>query len=274
MCDTCRIRRIENPRGWDLRGVGRRARQRPVLTIALGVGAASLIGVGLYLMLRKVGGDNVVLYISQGHGAGEFRSSGERIARNTGAFIYPVYDAQTILDALSHHKLIKNLVFLGHGTTTAYGRPGHAGIRVGPDALPVWMSVDTFAREAGPRMAHGGVVGWAGCSAASNPGESSWGTAAYGPGGERSFIAHVRDAMARIGGVPRSVEHRGHSAPGHTTANPGARTCYLSQPGQECTSELEEQWGDDAYQTRHAEWVQAFRGIPAEAWISGAEVTV
>jgi len=225
-------------------------------------------------MLRKFGGDNVVLYVSQGSGAGEFRESGERIANNSGATVYPVHNAQTILDAISQHKLIKNLVFLGHGTTTQFGRPGTAGIRVGADAFPAWMSTDTFAHEVGPRMAYGGVVGWAGCSAASNPGESSWGSAAYGPGGENSFIAHVRDAMARQGGVPRSVEHRGHSAPGHTTANPGARTCYVSQPGRECASELEEQWGDDAYQTRHNDWVTAFRGVPAEAWISGAEVSV
>lgn len=264
----------ENPRGWSLREVRRVARRRPVLTMAAGVGAASLFGLGLYLLIRNsVGGDNVVLYVSEGSGAGEFRSSGERIAANIGASIYPVRNAQEILDAVRRHSRIRNLIILGHGTTRAFLRPGRTGIRVGPDALPTWMSTETFAREVGPRMVRNGVIGWAGCSSASNPGEANWSTT-YAPGGENSFIAHVRDDMARAPGVSGGIEHRGHGAPGHTTANPGGRTCYVDQPGQDCTSELDELWGTGAHLTRRNEWVSAFQGMPAEAWISGAEVVV
>ena len=264
---------LENPRGWSLRRVRRAARRRPVVTIAAGVGVAGLIGLGVYLLLRGgTAGDNVVLYVAEGSGAGEFRSSGQRIAANIGAAIYPVRNAQGILDAVRRHPHIRNLIILGHGTTTAFLRPGTTGIRVGADALPTWMSTATFAREVGPRMARNGVIGWAGCSAASNPGEANWSTA-YQAGGENSFIAHVRDDMARTPGVASGIEHRGHGPPGHTTANPGARTCYVDQPGQVCTSEMEELWGPGT-QSRSNEWVAAFQGMPAEAWISGAEVVV
>jgi len=39
------------------------------------------------------------------------------------------------------------------------------------------------------------------------------------------------------------------------------------------TSEMEELWGPGT-QSRSNEWVAAFQGMPAEAWISGAEVVV
>jgi hypothetical protein len=136
------------------------------------------------------------------------------------------------------------------------------------------MSVETFAREIAPRMAADGVIGWAGCSAASNPGESGWSRASYGPGGERSFIGRVRDAM--VSQTRWGVEHRGHSAAGHTTANPAARTCEVSRAerGQPCESVMDEEWGEGSYQTLHNAWVAAFQGAPSEAWISGTDVDV
>ena len=265
---------LENPRGWNLRRIRQTARRHPYLAAFAGLGTATSFGLGIYALLRYLSyGDNVVLYVSEGSGASEFRSSGERIAANIGASIYPVRNAQDVIDAVRRHARIKTLVLLGHGTTTQFLRPGTTGIRIGTDDLPTWMSTMTFAREVGPRMARNGVVGWAGCSVASNPGEANWSTA-YGPGGERSFIAYVRDDMARTPGVSGNIEHRGHSAPGHTTANPGVRTCYVDQPGAVCTSELDEQWGAGAYETQRNEWVSAFQGAPAEAWISGADVVV
>jgi hypothetical protein len=274
MYDAYQMYGLENPRGLSLRRVRRKLRERPVVAISAGVGAVALIGLGIYLGLRVSGsGDNVVIYVNTGSGSGEFRESGQRIARAIGASIYPASNARELLEAIRRHARIKNLVILGHGTTTAFMRPGSAGIRVGTDALPNWISTATFAREVGPRMARNGVIGWAGCSAASNPGEANWSTA-YAPGGERSFIAHVRDDMARTPGVASGIEHRGHGPPGHTTANPGARTCYVDQPGAVCTSELDELWGTGAHETRRNEWVSAFQGAPAEAWISGAEVVV
>lgn len=272
--ETYQMYGLENPRGISLHRVRRTVRRRPVLALSAGIGAAVMFGFGVYVLLRRsVGGDNVVLYVSEGSGAGEFRSSGERIAANIGAAVYPVRNAQDVIDAVRHHAKIRNLVLLGHGTTTQFIRPGTAGIRVGNDALPTWMSTATFAQEVGLRMTRNGVIGWAGCSAASNPGEANWSTT-YGPGGERSFIAFVRDDMARIPGMAGGIEHRGHGAPGHTTANPGARTCYVDDPGSVCTSELDELWGTGAHETRRNEWVSAFQGNPAEAWISGADVVV
>ncbi|MHC4119759.1 MAG: hypothetical protein ACYSWO_19855 [Planctomycetota bacterium] len=265
---------LENPRGEVLHRVRRAVRKRPVLAMTAGVGATAFLGLGIYALIRYVThGDNVVLYVAEGSGAGEFRSSGERIAASIGAASYPVRNAQDVIDAVRRHARIKNLILLGHGTTTAFMRPGSAGIRIGADALPTWMSTTTFAREVGPRMARNGVIGWAGCSSASNPGEANWSTT-YMPGGERSFIAHVRDEMARTPGVAGGIEHRGHGAPGHTTANPGGRTCYVDQPGALCTSEIDEQWGEGAHETQHNEWVSAFQGAPAEAWISGADIVV
>jgi hypothetical protein len=219
-------------------------------------------------------GDKVIIYTATGSGAGEFRTVAERMGQSLGASVYPASNAQDILNAIRRHRRISRLIFAGHGTTTQFLRPGSAGIRVGRDALPTWVSIETFAREIAPRMAADGVIGWAGCSAASNPGESGWSRASYGPGGEHSFIARVRDAM--VGRSMWGVEHRGHSSAGHTTANPAARVCEVSRAerGEPCESVMDEEWGEGSYETLHNAWVAAFHGAPSEAWISGEEVDV
>jgi hypothetical protein len=244
------------------------------LLLAAGIGAIGLGGFTVWHVLSQQG-DDVIIYVSQGSGVGEFRSVANRIAERTGAVVYPARNAQEILDAVRQHPRIRTLLLLGHGTTTQFLRPGTAGIRVGADALPTWVSTETFGQELDRRMVRNGIVGWGGCSAASNPGESGWSVASYGPGGEDSFIAHVRDAMVRRRGGASGVEHRGHSAPGHTTASPAGRTCPVSQSqlGQPCTSILDETWGLDAHQEHHNAWVDAFQGLPAEVWIAGGPIT-
>jgi len=256
------------------RGI-RYAREHPVVAVAGGAGALLLFGGAVYA-ISTFFGNNVVIYTADGEGAGEFRTSAQRIGSTLGASIYPAHNAQDILNAIRRHRRIKKLVLIGHGTTTAFLRPGSTGIRVGRDDLPTWVSTTTFAREAGPRMAMNGWVGWAGCSSASNPGESDWSTASYGPGGERSFIAQIRDEMARTPGVLWSIEMGWHTAPGHVSANPGARECPVSrsQIGQPCASVLDQVWGQNAYQTRSSAWVSTFQGAPAEAWIESGEVLV
>jgi hypothetical protein len=198
------------------------------------------------------------------------------MARTIGATVYPAHNGQQVVNAISRHRRIKTLILAGHGTTTQFLRPGHGGIRVGSDAMPAWVSADTFARLVGPKMAVNGIISWAGCSAASDPGESSWSFRSYGPGGDRSFIGRVRDAMARLSVISWGVEHRGHSAPGHTTANPAGRTCRVARTriGQECASLMDEQWGAGAHESMHRQWASSFEGGPAEAWMAGATVTV
>jgi hypothetical protein len=250
------------------------AAENPLLVIAgASIAVVGGVALGSYLVSR---GDNVIVYLDQGEGSGEFRTVANRMARAIGATVYPAHNGAQVLEAIRRHRRIKTLILAGHGTTTQFLRPGHGGIRANGDASPTWISTDTFAREVGPRMAAGGVISWAGCSAASDPGESTWSNLSYGPGGDRSFIGRVRDAMARLPFVAWNVEHRGHAAPGHTTANPSARVCRVarSEIGQECDSLMDEQWGANAYQTMHRQWADAFEGAPAEAWMAGATVTV
>jgi hypothetical protein len=263
----------ENPRFFSVaRDFIDHLKERPLLLAAGGLSVAILIGGVIYTAVVTTG-DNVVIYVAEGDGAGEFRHVGERIAANIGAALYPARNAQDVLDAVRRYRRIKNLIMVGHGTTTQYMRPGHSGIRVGDDQLPTWMSHRTFAREVGPRMAAGGWIGWAGCSSASNPGESGWSSASYEDGGERSFIAQVRDEMAQTPGVLWGIEHGGHTAPGHVSANPGARECPVSRSaiGQPCESVMEETWGSGA---NYNSWVSAFQGVPAETWISTGAVVV
>jgi hypothetical protein len=250
------------------------ARANPLLTVA-GVSAVALGGVAIGALLLQRG-DNVIIYLDQGEGSGEFRTVANRMAGVINASIYPAHNGQQVLDALSRHRRIKTLIFAGHGTTTQFLRPGRGGIRVGTDALPTWISTGTLARVLSFKMVPGGVISWAGCSAASNPGESSWSYRSYGPGGERSFIARVRDSMARLPWTAWGIEHRGHSSPGHTTANPAARACDVAlwEIGQPCDSFMDEEWGEGSYESQHRQWAAAFEGQAAEAWMTGADVDV
>jgi hypothetical protein len=244
--------------------------------LLLGVVGGSLAVGATVFLARSYRGENVIIYVPEGSDSEEFRESAERMGRAINATVYPARNAQDILNAIRRHPRIKRLVMVGHGTTRQFMRPAHSGIRVGADALPTWMSVETFAREVGPRMAANGWIGWAGCSSASNPGQSTWSVDSYGPGGELSFVAQVRDAMARVPGIAWGIQLGGHTALGHTTANPGARECPVSasQIGLPCESVLDETWGSGAHQTLHNEWVSAFRGSPAERWISTGTVMV
>jgi hypothetical protein len=251
-------------------------RENPLLVLA-GLGVLGLGGVSLWWLMRgRTDGDRVVIYMRTGSGAGEFRTSAQRIAQRIGATLYPADNAQDILNAVRQHDRIQRLIIAGHGTTTQFLRPNAAGIRVGSDALPTWMSVQTFAREVGPRMARNGIIGWAGCSAAANPGQSNWSYASYGPCGDNSFIGQVRDAMVDVRGIASGIEHRGHAAAGHLSANPAARVCPVvrNEVGRCCHSVLDENWGEGAYQQHHSQWASLFEGTPSERWISGDAVAV
>jgi hypothetical protein len=252
-------------------------KENPLLLLA-GLSAMAVGGVSIWWLIRarSMTGDRVVIYTASGTGASEFRTAAQRISQRIGAYLYAANNAQDVLDAVRQHRRIQRLVLVGHGTTTEFVRPGTAGIRVGSDALPTWMSVQTFSREVGPRMARNGIIGWAGCSAASNPGQSSWSYQSYGPCGDNSFIGHVRDAMVQIPGIASGIEHRGHAAAGHTTANPSARSCLVDrdQVGQCCASVMDSQWGANAYQQYSQQWASLFEGTPSEYWISGDDVHV
>lgn len=134
-------------------------KENPLLLLA-SLSAMAVGGVSIWWLLRgRTDGDRVVIYTASGSGAGEFRTAAERISQRIGAHLYAANNAQDVLNAVRRHRRIQRLVLVGHGTTTEFVRPGTAGIRVGGDALPTWMSVQTFAREVGPRMARNGIVG-------------------------------------------------------------------------------------------------------------------
>jgi hypothetical protein len=263
----------ENGLGGFLSRAGRYIADNPLLVVA---GASAVVGglaIGSYLLTK---GDNVIIYLDQGEGSGEFRLVADRMARSIRAMVHPAHSGQQVLDAIRRHTRIKTLVMAGHGNTTQFLSPGVGGIRADGDSLPQWVSTDTFARVLGPRMAAGGIISWAGCSAASNPGESEWSARSYGPGGERSFVARVRDAMSRLPFMAWNIEHRGHSAAGHTTANPAARICPVSrfEIGRPCKSLMDELWGEGAHESMHREWASVFEGMPAESWMAGGAARV
>ncbi len=163
MCDSCRIRRIENPKGWTLRKAGSRlskvrraARRRPLVTAAVGVGAAGIVSVGLYWLLRRHFG----LQSFWGPGTGYLVINGRRypVAAPTNHSLQftglnprtqpPTVgvlhvsegepaDGSGVHDTLSQRELSVEFILDRQGTIWQTADPGrfytsHAGSRLGP----------------------------------------------------------------------------------------------------------------------------------------------
>jgi hypothetical protein len=225
----------------------------------LGLGAGGLA----YLLLRYGGrlgtaSSPVVVYADTGEGAGYFRELGQRIAQlyNTRAFPYLRFsDLENILAGMTEP--VGPLVLLGHGTTSAF----YSNLDR-PSAVDV-------ARVIAPRLAAGGVVGLAGCRAGANPGEPDWAPESYGPGGAQGYAGQLRDALVREG-ARGAFQVRAHSTTGDATANPAVRV-FSSAPGTRGESAIDLLWGDGAWAlpANRSAWTTAFRGLLAEAYISG-----
>jgi len=273
---SCKLTR-RNPRRSTVVRVVDFAREHPIL-IAMGVSTAIFASTGLYLALRGGTGDRIVVYTSVGRGDAEFRLVANRIAQRIGATVYPITNGQDLLNVIRRHRRIGRFILVGHGTATAFVRPGTAGLRRGADALPTWVGVQAFSRELGSRLTRGAVVGWAGCSSGANPGQTSWGAQSYGSCGHESLVANVRDTMARVPGIASGIEHRAHTAPGHASGNPAGRIFRVDtrQVGRCGSSLLDERWGSGAHQSTatRVQWVDEFRHAPAEMWIAGDDSAV
>jgi hypothetical protein len=239
-------------------------------------GVVAETGAGRAAAEEAVSGDVVIGYVVEGKGASEFTARARVISRSTGGSMHELRNAQDLLDAIRGHEHISRLVLLGHGTLRGYMRPGAAGVRIGSDSLPTFVSVDTLARELAPKMTRNAVIGLAACSNGANSGEVPWSAQSYGPGGENGFAAKLRDALSRQQNIASGIEVRAHTTVGHTTTNPAVRKFlvgaeHIGEPGR---SVVDETWGPNSYLTRYTEWANKFRGSPAEAWISGGDVRV
>jgi len=163
-----------------------------------------------------------------------------------------------------------------HGSSKAFLLPGKAGLRVGIKDSATTISVKTFANELAPRLVNGAIIGIAACLTASSPGETGNGPDMYGPGGEKSFAALLRDALAENPNSPQGVQIRAHSTVGDTTKNPAARSFAVasSEVGKPGLSVLDQTWGVGAHSSRTIDWIKVFKGENAEEWITGGEVRV
>jgi hypothetical protein len=197
----------------------------------MGLSTAALAGAGGYLLLRKRG-DSVILYAGTapepGHVA-TFRNAANAAARQVGGTPAPVYDGQTLLAAIRRYRRIKTLLLIGHGTSTAFIRPGTSGLRLGSSALPTWVGVQDFARELAPRLASGWWLGLLGCRAAAMSDEPDWSAVTAQAGGARSLAGLLRDALVAAGAPYGRVG--GHTTTGSTTENPRVREFSTRTPG-------------------------------------------
>lgn len=241
--------------------------------VGLGAAGVGLTSVLAYSAYRGWLGAKVILYTAVGEGSAEFRSSARRLGARLGAYVYPVTSGAEVIEAIRRHPFISRLLWIGHGTTRAFFLPASGGVRVGPDAWPQWVSVDTVSRTVGPRLVPGAVFGLAGCSAGANPGFSQWGAHSYMDGGESSFAGQLRDNLVRWNPWLWWAEVRAHTAPGGDTENPLSRvfTARLDQVGRRGRSLMDLAWGDGASDEDALRdlWRDTFRGPNAETWIAG-----
>lgn len=197
----------------------------------MGLTATALGGTAAYLALRKRG-DVVILYAGTapepGHVA-TFRNAANAARAQVGGTPAAVYDGQTLLAAIRQHRRIRTLLLVGHGTSTAFIRPGTSGLRLGSTSLPTWVGVEDFARELAPRLSSGWWLGLLGCRAAATSDEPDWSSVTAGPGGAASLAGQLRDALVRAGAPYGRVG--GHTTTGSTVANPRVREFSTRTPG-------------------------------------------
>lgn len=224
-----------------------------VALAGLGAGALTYLLVGV----RGSRATPLVLYAATGADAPTFAGVGSRVSANLRVEPVPYRQFSDLQSAINRVEgPVSPLVLIGHGTTTAFfsnlDRPS-----------PVEL-----ASAIGGKLAHGAVIGLAGCRAGASPGEPDWVPQNYGPGGENSYAAQLRDELVRQG--VRSFEVRAHSTTGSSVANPVVRT-FRSQAGTKGDSALDLLWGAGSWLSAAARsaWTAAVQGKQAEGYIAG-----
>lgn len=163
--------------------------------------------------------------------------------------IYPATCGADILRAItSQDEQITHLALIGHGWPDRFLR-SRAGVHVSRHEPTEWVSTDRFSRvlaaHADPRIR----VAVAACSCAASPGESSWSSASYGPGGERSWCAAIYAVLSRHAHGAIVI---GHSAPGHASRNPALRAWGPQYGAGRGASLLDHLTGEGAWRDRAA----------------------
>ena len=213
------------------------------LLLAPAVITASVGGV-LYFTRR---GDKMVLYTTAFGDAAN-------VALNTmpGDWYKAPFDsANQVLELIENHsgKLSRSVIIAHGGEDWFYSRS------LTPSALGSVL---------GPRLASGGIVGLAGCSAGRSPAEqAAWAASAFGPGGANSYAAGLRDEIQAHGG-PYLGEVRAHVLEGHTVANSSGRYFPFRQVGQPGIGVMPVGYG-------WQRWVDDFTGERAYLWITGQD---
>jgi hypothetical protein len=196
---------------------------------------------GLFALTR---GDRVVLYDGNLGEAGNVARNHMSGAWHKAAF----YSVSDLLSQIESHRRISRLVIIAHGGVDWFYNRG--------------LSPELLGRTVAGRMAWGGEVALAGCSAARNPGAPAvWGTQAFGPGGELSYVGRARDAQRAAGG-PLWGYWKGHSLSGHVTGSAAGRIFPFwatGRPGR----------GVMPVGTDWNSWVDTFTGDPAHEWLTG-----
>ena len=237
------------------------------------------VGLGSYLLSRSAGPRRaLVLYTGEGDGVAEFRTNATSAAQQLRTRAVPITDGQSLLNAVRAAPGNLGLVLMiGHGTGTAFFRPGHAGLRIDRDALPTWLGDDTFARELSGKLARNFVLSLAGCRAGATQSEPDWTSEAYwtsstpGPGGSLSLAGQIRDALVRVGA--RRGEVRAHSTTGGVLANPAGRVFiadrrYVGMPGA-ALMDLVMGAGSSRDRAKISRWNSTVRGALATRWMLG-----
>lgn len=123
---------------------------------------------------------------------------------------------------ITHYPSVARLVLAGHGTTDYFMTQWGPALSLRPSQLAAYLR---------GRVAHGGIISLAGCSAGRAAGERETYTGPVGVGGSGSFAGQFRDELSSSG-APGTAEVRAHTARGHTTENPRGRVFQVSQRGQ------------------------------------------
>ena len=192
-------------------------------------------------------GPALVLYTDQTTGAGTFRVTAESAANLLGAEEGLARDGQGLLDAIDRAPYdLTRTIAAGHGSPRSFLRPGTSGLRVGPDALPRWVSVQTFVQHLAPKISRQEfILSFAGCRAGANPNEANWSAQSDVAGGERSLAAQIRDEIVRQVGTIPNGEVRAKSTTGTSYGNPMGRSFPIraDQVGRPGIPLIDQVWG-------------------------------
>jgi hypothetical protein len=221
-----------------------------------------------YLALNK---NVLIFYDSVGSGSAEFLRAAEIAGSMYNSRIIPIQSAQNILNGFSQNKKFSRVIFIGHGSSTIFGRSSSYGlISVRRTNLPMWLTVEDFARRIAPKLTKRVIISIAGCRVGANPYEANWSESSYGPGGQNGFAGKLRDSLSRLGFYG---EIRAKAVAGHVLGNPIGRTFKLgsSMIGKPGKPLIDDVWGEGSSQNPILvdRWIDIARGNHMIDWTLG-----